>query len=420
MVKKAMLVANGNSERVSGAEARAPKTWLRALRPIFIGVAVFAVLCAILGRMIAKHEKFDNFQHFVTYIQPQTQYYPTLSELVRTTRALAPKSKILVLVGGNSIFRGTGQNVDELWSKTLQADLGDAYAVVNLAIDQGGMESFASTAFLALKRYYPRIVFLGTLDPRGFDKIDGLDIYKYIYWDGYYKGLLRSDSQENAAAARLRLDEIRTLSGFKMHAFAFLDSILYFSSVRNFIAYRIISPDWTTQIGWPFMRRDWYTEGIDPNLKALQEQIRNDKERQELMSARNEGFVRGMADLSKDPPDLRDNVRNTVRASYDSFFPRADRDRVIGVLIAANPHYFDTLPSEIWRGYVAILKRTLDLFLSQGYRGIIAGLEYQPTDFIDQGHLVASGGVKLAGQVAEEVRRVAEERGYQPRSEALR
>ena len=51
---------------------------------------------------------------------------------------------------------------------------------------------------------------------------------------------------------------------------------------------------------------------------------------------------------------------------------------------------------------------------------MIAGADYLPDDCVDQGHLMISGGGKLAVQLAEEVRRAADERAYQPHSEAIR
>jgi hypothetical protein len=397
----------------SSTRSQGVKDWLLALRPVAYGLAAFLLLCASAGRTIARHEHFSHFDHFITLIQPQTQYYPNISEIMRTAFKLAPKDKILVVIGGNSVFRGTGQSIEDLWSKRLQDELGDKYAVVNLAIDQAGMESFTGVAFRALEAYYPRSVYVGTLDVRGFDALDGLETYKYLYWDAYYKGILPVDQDERVKASRLRWQEMQTLSGLEMHAYAILDGIFYFSSVKNYLSYHVISPDWTAVIGWPFMRREWYREGHDPNIALIQQQVAADKEREALMTTRFTSFGSSLVEMSTGHPELRPEFAKTVAASFDSFFPRAERDRVIGVITAPNPHNLALVSPVTRQSLSTINERVLGIFQSLGYQGMIAGVDYLPEDFVDQGHLMASGGRKLADHVAAAVRQVAGQKGYE-------
>jgi len=380
--------------------------------PIVLGLVVFLTSCAVFGRIAAHFERFDHFSRFFVYIQPQTQYYPTISELVGTTLALAPRDKILVVIGGNSIFRGTGQNPDGLWSKALQADLGEEYTVVNLSIDQAGMESFAGLAFRVLQVYYPRSIYVGTLDTRGFDALDGLPIYRYLFWDAYYKGFFKTTPAERLSISALRWRQLRTLDGLQLHSFAILDSIFYFSALKNLISYRVISPDWTVEIPWPFKRRDWYKEGNDPNLPLIQQRQANDKALADLMTARFTAAVTGSVTFSMGQAQLNPAVGDRVLASFDSFFPSELRQKIIGVVIAPNPLFVAKLPPEIREGLAVIETRTIELFRKQGYRGFVAGMDYTPADYVDQGHLMASGGLKLADQVAVQVRVVSRQQGF--------
>ena len=387
-------------------------TWLQAFKPIIVALLILSVLCAITGRTIGRLAHFDNFDRFFVYIQPQHQYYPTVSELVQTTLAQVPTDKILVVVGGNSVFRGTAQRSRELWSRVLQDELGKQFGVINLAIDQAQMETFSGVAFRALQLYYSRIIFVGTVGVQGFEKWDGEKTYKYAFWDAYYKGLTRIDTRERDEVNALRWKELTTNPGLSMHAYAMLDAMLYFTSVRNFIAYRIASPDWTSNIWWRFMRRDWYRNDDDPTIEAVQKQVLADKVRDEQTRVATTALVRSFMDVSGGNPELRPSVGKAIGASFDSFFPRADRGSIIGVFLAQNSHYLDMLTPENRRGYSALLEDDLRLFKSQGYRGVIAGRDFQPDDFIDPGHLMASGARKLADQLSGEIRDVAKQQGY--------
>src|SRR4051812_3090253 len=95
-------------------------SWLRAATfglpvwPFFLGVVLALVGCSLAGRMVAGQPMFEKFVRFFSPIQPQRYFYPTASQLVAHIRATVPRSQTLVLVGGASYFRGTGQNPRDL------------------------------------------------------------------------------------------------------------------------------------------------------------------------------------------------------------------------------------------------------------------------------------------------------------------
>ncbi|MEI9897640.1 MAG: hypothetical protein WDN28_28220 [Chthoniobacter sp.] len=74
------------------------------------------------------------------FLEQETSYYPTASQLVAVARAQCPPTanKTLVVLGGNSVFNGSGQKRNELWSRALQEQLGDHYQVVNFSAPGGG------------------------------------------------------------------------------------------------------------------------------------------------------------------------------------------------------------------------------------------------------------------------------------------
>ena len=151
--------------------------------PFFVGLLAGLLACSLAGRIAAVSTSFHDFDRFFRAIQPQTQFYPTMSELIATARRKARPEQTLVIIGSSSILRGTGQNPDELWSLELQHLLGEEFAVLNYAIDQAAMTAFGAAAFRALRPLYPSIIFVALADPWGSSPIDGHDPYRYVFWD---------------------------------------------------------------------------------------------------------------------------------------------------------------------------------------------------------------------------------------------
>ena len=60
-----------------------------------------------------------------------------------------------MIVGGNSILHGYGQNADQIWTRHLQELLGDRYCVLNLAMRGGFPAEFAGPIAEALSSRYP-------------------------------------------------------------------------------------------------------------------------------------------------------------------------------------------------------------------------------------------------------------------------
>src|SRR5690242_14652418 len=73
---------------------------------------------SIAGRVSASQNQFVEFIRFHRYVNPETFFYPTASEVVAVARAGARSDQVLVIIGGSSIMFGAGQGVDELWTRT--------------------------------------------------------------------------------------------------------------------------------------------------------------------------------------------------------------------------------------------------------------------------------------------------------------
>src|SRR6187200_2255023 len=74
---------------------------------------------ALAGRAAASVNQFDRFVRFHRFLNPETFFYPTASEVVALARASAGPDQTIVIVGGNSIVYGAGQGADRIWTAEL-------------------------------------------------------------------------------------------------------------------------------------------------------------------------------------------------------------------------------------------------------------------------------------------------------------
>ncbi len=78
----------------------------------------------------------SNFVRFHEYINPNGGFYLTYNQMLAQARLLLADKpgKPLLIIGGDSVFYGEGQSSEHCWTKYLQQELGDDYAVINLAL----------------------------------------------------------------------------------------------------------------------------------------------------------------------------------------------------------------------------------------------------------------------------------------------
>ena len=100
----------------------------------FIGIAIGLLVCSLAGRDIAKKNFYHNFQRFHRFISPAALFYPTTSQMMAIAESSSTPDQTIVVIGGNSIFNGLGQNAEDLWTVHLQKILGKKFAVFNFAM----------------------------------------------------------------------------------------------------------------------------------------------------------------------------------------------------------------------------------------------------------------------------------------------
>ncbi|MBI5381998.1 MAG: hypothetical protein HZA31_08870 [Opitutae bacterium] len=338
-------------------------------------------------------------------LQPQTLFYLTAQELVAYVEATVPRDKILVLVGGSSYFRGTGQNPDELWSHELQRLLGDRYAVVNYAIDQAGISAFAGVVHQILSPRYPRIVYVSSGTPFYNDPLDGGETYRHLYWDAYYKGMLKHDPVWQERVQREIARELRTDAGKELHLGKRLDAVTYACDLWQWIGYHWLFTVWSDYYpAHPFRPRGKYVEFDDPSIAEAQRRNRDDTEARKRHEANNLWFARvGYVEKSDGQWELEPQTKVQITERYDRFLLPAVRSRTLIVLLYGNPFFQQSLTAADHARVRSTVQLTQDIAEGLGYQAVQAGADFPPEDFVDAGHFMASGGRKIARIVAEKI-----------------
>lgn len=375
--------------------------------PLLFGVGLGFCLCSLAGRIVSDRPMFENFVRFHGPISPADYFYPTASELVSHVRHTVPRSKYLVVVGGASYFRGTGQNPDELWTLELQRLLGDDYAVVNFAMDQSGVTSFAAVAFQVLSRDYPRIAYVTNASPVVVDPIDGGETYRYVFWDAYYKGMIPLPDPWSERVRELARDERRDPAGLELHLGKWIDQFTHACDLWTYVGYRYIFTVWSDGMpGTMTSARGQYIDASDENLPQRQRDLRQNvdyRRRYEEMNKdfATKGFVRDKSGKWGPAPYAFDIISQLS----ESMFPDGLKSKCFLVLVRANPFFEQEFTADDWRRHETMFRQGQLAFERAGYRVVqLPESDFTPDDFVDGGHYMVSGGRKVARAVSDTIR----------------
>ena len=389
--------------------------WFRS-RSFLLGFVAGAALLSWLGWRASRWDYHPDFTRFQREISPEGSYYPTIAEMGTIARARCRADQVLVIVGGNSIFYGVGQPVDQVWTRRLQALLGDRYAVVNLAFRGASASDGGALAAEVLQREFPRQIYVANvgsmvcLDPTGSDP------YRFLFWEAYYKGLLlpyapRSNYvwdvfERHWSNLALMVDVIGKVE---------LDRALHFDDFWNYITIDRINtvpsfyhPDFPGT----FTPRGRYPDD-EQDFRSIPfgERYRDSAFGVEMQ------IVRGSTEpYYEQAPDGSWRLNEQTRQHFDAMdraaMPAVLRNRTLIVVSQNSPYYLDRLtPAERAREEAAY-RDSLEIWRDAGY----AAMTYPPgltvDDYGDRTHLTVPGGEKLAASVAAEVGDLAGRLGY--------
>lgn len=390
---------------------------LRLPVAICVGVFVGFVGACLLGRMSEKTSRFENFVRLHPFLEQESSYFPTASQLVATARAQCPpdNGKVLVVLGGNSVFNGSGQKKKEIWSAVLQQELGDRFHVINFSAPGAGVMDNGGVAFEILARDYPRALLVTNTEP-GYYAPGYASSYSYLFWDAYYKDLLIEDADRSAVLKR----DVFSKDSQEAQLRYRLNSVLHFNDLWTGIAYRRVSTVWSSWLKErSFSPRrelpDWYDKRkvIVPSEERFQELLAG-----HIAALRNRKSLDPQRILAGADGKMI-QTEESLRAEVDqiaNLLPESLRRRAFVVFTPLNPWFLEHLTADERNRLEVSFENGVTLLKNGGFHAVsLLQQGFEPLDFGDTVHLSPAGGNRLAHALAPEIRKLAGEKEAPPR-----
>jgi hypothetical protein len=389
--------------------------------PFFIGFVTGILVLTALGHLVAAHLTFEHFQRLHRYLNSETLFYPTASEVVAIANANTTPDQIAVVVGGSSVMNGEAQGQAEVWTDELARLLGDRFAVLNFAVPGGAPEEHGFIAAQALVKEGRQVIYLADTRAGYMGPPDGV-ANSYIFWDALYKGLLYGPTEqrvqriaENAQSPKLAAQEDELQWRER------LDSVLYFTDLWTGVGYQYAFLTWNylvdASIGPFTMPRRLVP---DPYPGIMQHLPVADRISPTQMEAelRIVGSFASLTCVQDNNGTWREDPSverwPEFQADLAASFPVELRQRTLILLTYYDPLVVDRLETSVRSCYERSLELTSDDLNAAGYHAAVVGRDYTPDDFADRVHLTGGGGRKLAADVAPLVRETARTLGYLP------
>ncbi len=374
---------------------------------VMVGVVIGFSLCVALGHYFATKNLYVNFHRLHPYISMDTQFLPTFSNLLELVKSKIEPGKTLVIVGGDSVFNGQGQTVDKLWSDQLQKDLGDKYSVINISFRGGRVFEGAYWIYEALSKEKHDVIFVAN----AFGAVIGIPCgntpYRYMYWDGYYKGFMRDFPARkefidfNPSLLRDQFDKPLDELFLCMQ----LDKYLRFRDLWNVVSYRLFASIWTDVTSKNFLCPRILYKDIIPVSDTGK--ARDSDQSIWLNTVRKYSLPYFQSVNGKLVPNHQ-GWREFELLADCAVIPEL-RQNTLLVSVDICPFYYDMLSAQEQERHNAMRSRSMSGYDKKGYKTLILS-NLATEDFIDGVHLSPSGGLKMASQVAAKIREIKEKR----------
>jgi hypothetical protein len=385
---------------------------------LLLGFAVGLAILAWKGREVARHDWHTNFTRFHPMISPEAMYEPTVSEMCAIVRARCRPDQVLVIVGGNSILLGVGQPADRMWTVRLQEALGDRFAVVNLAFRGASPNDAGAIVAEALRTEFPRQIYIANEIPFQSASPIGIETYRFVLLDAYYKGLLLPwKPRDDALSYYLTTTNYREYHQMDLELGAKIDSWLYFHNLWNWISYTYhftfgtsLMPH-TPEAYWPrsrFADMENDFEETPFESRFTPQVVAADLAISEKVTAT---YYHENSDRSW---SRNGDAYSYFLADARAEFPDTLKRRTLLIVGRNSPYYTRQLDGHIRARDDLAIGETIRALEFLGYGAIGYSWDLLDEDFGDRTHLTSSGGAKLASTIAPKVEAMAHQLNYTP------
>jgi alginate O-acetyltransferase complex protein AlgI len=389
-------------------------TWFSRLLPLqpnylFLGVLLGFGFCCLAGKYPQTHNIYKNIVRYHQGLNPQSAYYPTASQTKAWAEATIPKDKILVVIGGNSVFMGMRQNVSDIWTLELQKLLGDQFAILNVGLPNGSPTGVGAVTFEMLSKEYPKIIFAVNGIPIGGMPLDGGGTYNYFFWDAYYRGLLDFTPDRLELVKAYRREEWKSVDGQELHIRSYVDSFVNANDLWTWFGYGCLWTVWSDKTAdTPFLARQYYEDDHDlPYTKPINFCIPPPKDKPANYQFRLRVNITG---TSITPNALWDSdMKNQALV-----VPISQRKQTIMALHWFNPYTCSALTKEEIAAQDFCYNSAEEVYRNAGYTTLQVGKDYSGEEYIayDGTHLNPEGGRHMARQLAPLILQIAKDQHY--------
>jgi hypothetical protein len=384
--------------------AETDTTWEARLRPwlaprvFFLGIALSFAACCVSGRQIVKLWTFRDYQFLTEYLNPLSQYRPTALQLRTLARRQLPREKIAVIIGGNSVLQQSGGRRDHQWTQYLEQELGEEYRILNVAAPGAAPNQLGELAAEMLARDHPRVIHVCNCWPTGFSgEPDGTVQYRYSFLDAKARGLLLEAPERDQALAKLEPARRERENAVELELQAWANRFLSFNDLWHVVGYEAFFTIWTRPCAsHPFWaRKHWVLQGrLDGNLMQDWSKHRQALERAKPWTPTDDGVLCDQVRQAI-PEPLRPKTMVAISRSCPAYLRRFDAEQP-GFLVNYEGRLHDMVAS----------------FCRHGVYAVPIGTTMTDDDFRDSVHLTASGGQKMAKELAPAIRDLARHLGY--------
>lgn len=389
--------------------------------PFFAGVLFGIALCIGAGRQASKEDVYHDRDRFFMKVSPEGNVYPTLENLEQFVRGKASPDKVLVLVGGSSILLGVGQTNDQLWTNSLQQELGNAYSVVNISFRAAQFTSIAMPLAEKLSSEYHRIILVTDAVPFMLPDFllynPGSYVYPYDYvlWQAWIDGdLSRNPARENALSSALRspVEAIR-LHAQEQFLHALLERFFFASDLWNSIGYRhfftVYSPWVPDKI--PFYRRrsDISDDEIKNHTPPAESIGQNWRANYSVLGLYlNHAQINPDGSLEATPSVTQFAQLAAQKYACNPAFPA----KLLFLVTSRSPLLVDHLNSRDKARFEFAITESVRAYQAAGFDAIPLGLGYPANHYIDTSHFSNAASPRMAREVAREIENVAHRAGW--------
>ncbi len=382
---------------------------------LFAGATFGFLACCVAGWIASGQNLYVNFVRPHMYIALEASFNPTVSQFRALVEETTAPGRVIVIVGGSSVFNGVSQSPDTIWTRRLQDRLGEPFRVFNFAFRAGAPAEGGAIVAESFIKEGRAVIYVGDTPPAvAVPPLGGF--YEYLFWDAYYKNLLLEDPVREArideltprfvGAEREKLHERRLGARF--------DHRLRFNDLWTTVGYRWVFTVWSPfPLGRPFAPRKTFA---DPDTGAsLPFDQRYLESHRELALRIARGFAKGRTALDPRGRPIADPelpLWQAFRYAIGVDLPRPLRQRTLIVVEGQSPYYLDMLTPEERLLYYLVVERAVAMFREAGYESVAVGPDFKVDDYHDRVHLTAAGGTKLADAIAPVIRDMADRLGY--------